>query len=114
MDNELDDFHFQYAKVSGDTEIFPEMYGVVKETLKYYAGFIQEDGGFLINAWNMMDWADMDIHNYGIVTGQQAVLAYCFGLAAAYAEKTTIRRMWLFRRMSNEAASLYGNKTLGF
>lgn len=83
---------FQYAKVSGDTEIFPEMYGVVKETLKYYAGFIQEDGGFLINAWNMMDWADMDIHNYGIVTGQQAVLAYCFGLAAAYAEKNNYKK----------------------
>lgn len=79
---------FQYGKISGDTGIFPEMYGVVKETLKYYAGFIQEDGGFLINAWNMMDWADMDIHNYGVVTGQQAVLAYCYGLAAAYAEKS--------------------------
>lgn len=78
---------FQYGKVSGDTSIIPEMYGAVKETLKYYAGFIQEDGGFLINAWNMMDWADMDIHNYGVVTGQQAVLAYCYGLAAAYAEK---------------------------
>lgn len=79
---------FEYAKVSGDTAIFPQMYGVVKETLNYYAGFIQEDGGFLINAWNMMDWADMDIHNHGVVTGQQAVLAYCYGLAAAYAGKS--------------------------
>lgn len=76
-----------YVQVTGEKELLKELYDKVSETLHYYAGFIQEDGSFLINAWNMMDWAAMDIHNYGVVTGQQALLAYCYGLAEGYARE---------------------------
>ncbi|MDO4273904.1 MAG: hypothetical protein Q4D16_09545, partial [Eubacteriales bacterium] len=77
----------QYVEVTGDESIIHELYSPVKEVLEYYEGFIQPDGGFLISAWNMMDWADLDIHNYGVVTGQQAILAWCYKLGADFAEK---------------------------
>ncbi|MDO5423206.1 MAG: hypothetical protein Q4F41_05725 [Eubacteriales bacterium] len=77
----------QYVELTGDEEIVKELYPAVRETLGYYEGFIQEDGGFLISAWNMMDWAALDIQNYGVVTGQQAILAWCYHLGAEFAEK---------------------------
>lgn len=78
----------QYIKVSGDSEILKVLYSPVKNTLLYYGKLIQEDGAFLIHAWNMLDWAPMDIHNYGVVTGQQSLLAYCYQLASDYAVQT--------------------------
>jgi hypothetical protein len=74
-----------YVRITGDREIIRELYPHVKETLVYYSKFINENGAFLINAWNMLDWAPMDIHNHGVVTGQQAVLACCCRIAAEFA-----------------------------
>lgn len=75
----------QYVQVTGDAGIVRELYPAVKSALDYYEGFVREDGGFLISAWNMMDWAALDIHNYGVVTGQQAILAWCCHLGAQFA-----------------------------
>lgn len=76
----------QYMEVTGDKSILEELYADIKTTLLYYGKLIRADGAFLINAWNMLDWADMDIHNYGVVTGQQALLAYCYEIAAGFAD----------------------------
>ncbi len=76
---------FQCKNITDNKEAIDKLYPKMKEALVYYSDFIQPDGAFLINAWNMMDWADMDIHNYGVVTGQQAILAYCYRSMAEYA-----------------------------
>ncbi len=68
----------EYIFNTGDDSVIEELYEPVKETLKYYTNFIEEDGAFNISAWNMIDWAPMDIHNQGVMTAQQGLLAYCF------------------------------------
>ncbi|MDC7289934.1 family 78 glycoside hydrolase catalytic domain [Blautia schinkii] len=77
----------QYVQVTGDESVIAELYDAVKAALDYYEGFICEDSGFLISAWNMMDWAALDIHNYGVVTGQQAILSWCYHLGAEFARQ---------------------------
>jgi alpha-L-rhamnosidase len=79
---------FETADSSGDEEEIGELYDAMRSVLLYYSRFISEDGAFVINAWNMLDWAAMDIHNHGVVTGQQGVLAYCFHRMGRYAERT--------------------------
>lgn len=78
----------QYITCTADQSIIKELYEPVKDLLFYFSKFITDDGGFLINAWNMLDWAALDIHNHGIVTGQQAILCRCYEIGAAFAEKT--------------------------
>ena len=76
----------QYMEVTGDDTILTELYEDVKKLLYYYEGFVQPDGGFLIYAWNMLDWANLDIDNLCVVCGQQAILSWCYELGARYAE----------------------------
>lgn len=76
----------QYLFHSGDAGFIREIYPEIRETLRYYARFIREDGGFHISAWNMVDWAPMDIYNEGIMTAQQGVLAHCMSIARRMAE----------------------------
>jgi len=75
----------QYMIHSGDREILAELYPDIQKVLRYYAKFITSDGAFLVNAWNMLDWAALDIYNHCVVTGQQALLAYCYRICAGYA-----------------------------
>lgn len=79
---------FETAEFSGSAahveELYPYMYGV----LNYYRQFITEEGGFLINAWNMIDWAAMDIGNHGVITAHQAELAYCYRIFGDYCAGT--------------------------
>jgi len=75
----------QYVIYSGDRKIIAELYPDIQKVLRFYATFITGDGAFLINAWNMLDWAALDIYNHCVVTGQQALLAYCYRICAAYA-----------------------------
>lgn len=77
----------QYIEICGDETIIDSLYDPIKDTLTYYEKFIQTDGGFLICAWNMLDWAALDIHNYGVVTGHQAILAWCYKIASDFAKK---------------------------
>lgn len=77
----------QYIFYSGDETVMDDLYEEVMTTLQYYNNFISDKGAFEINAWNMLDWAPMDIGNSGIVTAQQGLLAHCFEFGARMAEK---------------------------
>ena len=68
----------QYVEYTDDKTILVELYDNVKEVLFYLATLITDEGTFLINAWNMIDWAAMDIARHGVVTAQQGILAYCY------------------------------------
>lgn len=85
-----------YYNCTADTAFIKEIYPEVEKTLLHYAKFVREDGSFLINAWNMVDWADMDIHNYGVVTAQEGVLAHCFEIGICLAEAAGIEKKALF------------------
>lgn len=76
----------EYVEITGDSEILEPLYPTLTQVLENYIGFITAEGGFLINAWNMVDWAAMDIENHGIVTGQQAILAHCLEFGAQCAD----------------------------
>lgn len=75
---------FETAQVTGSFAHVEELYPALYRVLDFYRQFIQEDGGFLISAWNMIDWAAMDIGNYGVVTAHQAILAYCYKIFGEY------------------------------
>ncbi|MBN2558828.1 MAG: alpha-L-rhamnosidase N-terminal domain-containing protein [Clostridia bacterium] len=75
----------QYIFYTGDESVASDLYDEVRTTLEYYSGFIGEDGAFEISAWNMIDWAPMDIGNEGVVTAQHGLLAHCFRIAAKLA-----------------------------
>lgn len=75
---------FETAQVTGSFAHVEELYPAMYRVLSYYRQFIREDGGFLISAWNMIDWAAMDIGNYGVVTAHQAILAYCYKIFGEY------------------------------
>ncbi|MFO7636599.1 MAG: alpha-L-rhamnosidase C-terminal domain-containing protein [Clostridia bacterium] len=77
----------QYVFYSGRNDFINEIYEEIKKTLEYYAGFIRENGAFDICAWNMIDWAAMDIYNKGVMTAQQGILAHCMGIARKMAVK---------------------------
>ncbi|MDX1358515.1 MAG: hypothetical protein R3232_06780, partial [Clostridia bacterium] len=75
----------QYMHYTGDDASGWALYNEIKETLEYYEKFITDEGAFHISAWNMIDWAPMDISNEGVVTVQQGLLAHCFGFASRLA-----------------------------
>jgi len=77
----------EYVFNSGDESVIAKLYEQVKQTLDYYSKFIREDGAFIISAWNMIDWAPMDIHNEGVMTAQQGILAHCFKILKKMAIK---------------------------
>jgi len=77
----------QYIFYTGDESVYKDLYDEVMETLQYYSNFISNEGAFDIKAWNMLDWAPMDIGNSGVVTAQQGLLAHCFEFGATMASK---------------------------
>ena len=77
----------EYVFNSGDETVIAQLYDDVKDTLDYYSKFIKEDGAFIISAWNMIDWAPMDIYNEGVMTAQQGILAHCFKILKKMAIK---------------------------
>lgn len=79
---------FETAQFSGSSAHIEELYPHMYEVLNYYRRFITEEGGFLINAWNMIDWAAMDIENYAVITAHQAELAYCYRIFGNYCMNT--------------------------
>lgn len=74
----------QYITNTDDKEVIKKLYKHVCDLLDYFFKFITEDGGFLINAWNMLDWAALDIYNHCVVAGQQAVLCRCYEIGASF------------------------------
>lgn len=79
---------FETEEVTGSAEHIEELYPYIYRVLDFYRQFITEEGGFLINAWNMIDWAAMDIGNHGVITAHQALLAYCYRIFGEYCKKT--------------------------
>ncbi|MCK5811479.1 MAG: alpha-L-rhamnosidase N-terminal domain-containing protein [Clostridiales bacterium] len=77
----------EYIFNTGDDSVIEELYEPVKETLKYYTKFIEKDGAFNISAWNMVDWAPMDIYNQGVMTAQQGLLTHCFDIFLKMAKR---------------------------
>ncbi|GGD93837.1 family 78 glycoside hydrolase catalytic domain [Paenibacillus nasutitermitis] len=76
----------QYTEHTGDTSLAAKLYPSIKQTVAVYESFINEEGLFDISSWNLLDWAELDISNKGVVTAQQGLLAYCFQLACRLAE----------------------------
>jgi hypothetical protein len=77
----------EYVRMTRDRSLPITLYPVIRKVLTYYTGFLDERGGLLINAWNMLDWAALDIQNHCVVTGQQALFAYCLDYAASICEE---------------------------
>ena len=75
----------EYIALTGDREILAEVYPAVRNRLHYYAALLTEDGGFLVKAWNLVDWAPLDVSNDCICTAYQGILAYCYEIAAEHA-----------------------------
>ncbi len=76
----------EYERMTRDSSLSSRLYPTIREVMAYYIGFMDARGGLLINGWNMLDWAALDIHNNCVVTGQQALFAYCLDYAAGLAE----------------------------
>jgi len=76
----------EYIKLTGDKKILKEVYSTLKDRLDYYANLLTEDGGFIVKAWNLVDWAPMDISNNCVCTAYQGILAHCYDIAAKHAE----------------------------
>lgn len=79
---------FETEEITGSAEHIEELYLYIYRVLDFYRQFITEEGGFLINAWNMIDWAAMDIGNHGVVTAHQVLLAYCYRIFGEYCRNT--------------------------
>lgn len=79
---------FDTADASGEENCIDQFYDKLSEVLKNYAFFVSPENGFWICADNLIDWANMDVPKEGCITGQEGMLAWCFGKAAEYAEKT--------------------------
>ncbi len=79
---------FETFELSGEQDTVEELYPAMCRALDYYSRFITEEGAFLIHAWNMVDWAAMDIGNHCVVTAHEALLAHCYGLVADYGAET--------------------------
>lgn len=77
----------EYVRLTRDRPFALGLYPTIRKVLTYYIGFMDERGGLLINAWNMLDWAALDIANHCVVTGQQALFAYCLDYASGLAEE---------------------------
>ena len=76
----------EYIKLTGDKKILKEVYSTLKDRLDYYSNLLTEDGGFIVKAWNLVDWAPMDISNNCVCTAYQGILAHCYNIVAKHAE----------------------------
>ena len=68
----------QYVEHSGDWSIVEELYDTVRRVLSYYESLLTEDGGFLVSAWNLIDWAPLDLPSRCVPAAYEALLSYCF------------------------------------
>ncbi|MHA6483478.1 family 78 glycoside hydrolase catalytic domain [Paenibacillus sp. strain BS8-2] len=76
----------EYIAYSADRSFANHIYPQLAQVLEHYCQFINEDHLFDISAWNLVDWADLDIPSVGIGTAQHAGLAYCCQVASEIAE----------------------------
>jgi alpha-L-rhamnosidase len=75
----------EYVRHSGDQAIIAELLPEIIETLDVYRSFLNEDGLLDMSAWNLLDWAPIDMPYTGVSTAGQALLAHCHELSAEMA-----------------------------
>jgi len=76
----------EYVDYSGDTDFLLEIWPHIAQTLETYRSFLNNRGLLDTASWNLLDWAPLQLPSAGVVTAQQALLAYCHRLAAELAE----------------------------
>ncbi len=75
----------QYVENTGDWTVVDELYETVRRVMGYYESLMTEDGGFLVSAWNMIDWAPLDLPSRCVPAAYEALLSYCFSKVSAMA-----------------------------
>lgn len=76
-----------YYHYTGDAKFEKHLYPMIKRAMNAYIGYINEDGLFEIDAWNMLDWSDMDTPYHGIVTHQNGLLVHALKCTAMMAKR---------------------------
>ena len=76
----------QYVENSGDRTVLSELYEPMHRMMTYYRSLLTEKGGLLTSAWNMIDWAPMDLPSCCVPTAYQGMVTYCFNQFANIAE----------------------------
>ena len=72
---------YEHYMHSGDREALSELLPAVKETLRRSMNMMSERGLLSINgAWNLIEWANNDICEYGECVANSMMLSYCFKL----------------------------------
>ncbi|MCL2832957.1 MAG: alpha-L-rhamnosidase N-terminal domain-containing protein [Treponema sp.] len=90
----------EYYEITGDREFLNEIYPAMIATADNTEQFMNADGLFEIEAWNMLDWAPMDTPDTGVITHQNAFLVRALNdtaYAAAILGKTDDEKRLLER-----------------
>ena len=67
----------EYYDYSGDKVFLESIYPYLVKSMRNFSKHLNKEGLLKINAWNMLDWSDMDTPSDGIATHQNALLAKC-------------------------------------
>lgn len=73
-----------YISEQNSRKMVEEYHDTIVKVLGSYSRFIDEDKGFNIHSWNLLDWAPLDISNNGVVTAQEALLGMCYEMTGRY------------------------------
>jgi alpha-L-rhamnosidase len=76
----------EYYLYSGDRAFLQEIYPALAKTCTNFLTYINSQGLFEIEAWNLMDWAPMDTPDSGVVTHQNAWLVEALRRTAKVAQ----------------------------
>lgn len=75
--------HYQFT---GDIDFLSAIYPALAITGRNFEKYLNQDGLFEIEAWNMLDWAPMDTPGAGVVTHQNGWLVEAWRRTAELAE----------------------------
>lgn len=76
----------EYIEVTGDSSVLSQLYDTIRRALLYYCGLLTEEGGLIVHAWNLIDWAHLDTPEGAVITAYQALFACCLERYAVLAE----------------------------
>lgn len=76
----------EYIDVTGDVSVLSLLYDKIRQVLLYYCGLLTDEGGLIVHAWNLIDWAHLDTPEGSVLTAYQALFACCLERYAIYAE----------------------------
>ena len=78
---------WEYVRATADDALIGDLYAQLKQVLDYYHSLLTPEGGFLVSAWNLIDWAALDVPDTCVPTAYQGQLAYCFDRFAVFARR---------------------------